>query len=171
MNKLLIIVFAVVPVWSTAQQTEPMVEAFFVDLKKAIEQQDTQTLKQLVYPFKDEVEDMQAGLIDNMLNGNPQQRGDGAFSMYALDALIAHHLTEVVPISDELYGQLSIDRFFGKVISGYKQQHVWVMDFHEVRLILLEKRRKFQLLFWENMNNLLHSALQPKRESGSTPQL
>ncbi|MGV3762736.1 hypothetical protein [Parapedobacter sp.] len=158
MNKLFIIALAVIPLWSTAQQPEPMVKTFFVALQKAIGQQDTRALKPLVYPFKDDVEDMQAGLIENMLNGNPQQRGDGAFSVYALDTLIAHHLTEVKPITDELYAQLSNDRFFGKVIGGYRQQQVWVMDFHDVHIILLEKRRKLQLLFWENLNNLLNPA-------------
>lgn len=115
-------------------------------------------LEQLVYPFKDDVEDMQAGLIENMLNGNPQQRGDGAFSMYALDTLVTHHLAEVKPIAGGLYAQLSNDRFFGKVIGRYRQQQVWVMDFHDVHIILLEKRRKLQLLFWENLNNLLNPA-------------
>lgn len=161
MKKLLITACALVLLWSMAQQPEPMVEAYFVALQQAINQQDTPTLKQLVYPFKDDVEDMQAGLIENMLNGNPQQRGDGAFSSTALDTLIAHHLSEVVPIPDELYSQLSNDRFFGKVIGAYKQRHVWVMDFHDVHIILLEKRRKLQLLFWENLNNLLNPALRP----------
>lgn len=137
----------------------PIVHEFFLALKQAIHQQDTARLQQLVFPFKDDVEDMQMGIIENMLHGDPQQRGDGAFSTYALDTLIAHHLTEVKPIPNGLYTQLSGDRFFGPLLSGYKQQYIWVMDFHDVHIILLEKRSRLQLLFWENLNNLLNPGL------------
>lgn len=159
MKKLFVITLALAPLWSTAQQSKPMVEAFFLALKNAVNRQDTATLRQLVYPFRDEVEDMQAGLIGSMLKGAPQQRGDGAFSNHALDTLIAHHLSEIKPISDNLYAQLSDDRFFGAVISSYKQKYVWVMDFYDVHIILLEKDGNLQLLFWENLNNLLNPAL------------
>ncbi len=142
-----------------AQQNTPMIEEFFLTLKQAVGREDTATLKQLVYPFRDDVEDMQAGLIEQMLKGDPQQRGDGAFSTYALDTLISHHLSEIKPIPNELYAQLSGDRFFGSVISSYKQKQVWVMDFHEVRMILLETEGKLQLFFWENLNRLLNPAL------------
>jgi len=159
MSRLTILLLTTLPALSIAQQHTPMVEDFFLALKNTVSRQDTATLKQLVYPFKDDVEDMQEGLIELMLKGDPQQRGDGAFSSYALDTLIAHHLSEIKPIADELYAQLSGDRFFGTVISSYKQKHVWVMDFHEVRMILLEKDGKLQLLFWENLNRLLNPAL------------
>lgn len=65
---------------------------------------------------------MQAGMIENMLDGDPLQRGDGAFSMYALDTLIAHHLAEIRPVDDDLYAQLAADRVFGSVISTYAFQ-------------------------------------------------
>ena len=159
MKRLIIFLLTTLPALSIAQQHTPMIETFFLALKTAVSRQDTAALKQLVYPFRDEVEDMQAGLIELMLKGDPQQRGDGAFSSYALDTLIAQHLSEIKPIPDDLYTQLSGDRFFGTVISSYKQKHVWVMDFHEVRMILLEKDGKLQLLFWENLNRLLHPTL------------
>ena len=137
-----------------AQPAAPT-QPFFLALKQAVVQRDTTALKRLVYPFRDEVEDMQAGMIENMLNGDPLQRGDGAFSMYALDSLIAHYLAEIKPVDDDLYARLATDRFFGPVIRTYQQKQVWVMDFHEVRMILLEKKGEFQLFFWENLNRLL----------------
>src|SRR5690606_33511220 len=157
MRPFALIILLVLPTIASAQQPGyRMVADFFRSLKDAIEQDDTTDLKRLVYPFKDEIEDMQAAMIENMRNGNPNQRGDGAFSMAALDTLITHHLSAIKPIPGDLYTQLATDRIFGPVISRYKQKHVWIMDFRNVHIILLENRGKLQLFFWENLNNLIH---------------
>jgi len=155
LSKLLLgVLLPAYPIGASAQFASSP-ESFFLALRQAVNKRDTAALKRLVYPFRDEVEDMQAGMIENMLNGDPLQRGDGAFSMYALDSLIAHYLAEIKPVDDDLYARLATDRFFGPVIRTYQQKQVWVMDFHEVRMILLEKKGEFQLFFWENLNRLL----------------
>src|SRR3546814_20176312 len=92
----------------------------------------------LVYPFRDEVEDMQEAMVENILNENIDQKGDGAFSIRALDSLLAHHLDKIAPIEKELYGQLSKDRIFGEVIKSFKPEDVFVMDYQEARMILLQ---------------------------------
>ena len=136
-------------------QGKPAFDALFSALRIAAENKDIPKLKMLVYPFRDEVEDMQEAIIENILNGNIGQKGDGAFSIRALDSLLANHLDKIAPIEKDLYGQLSKDLIFGKVIRKFKPNDVFVMDYQEARMILLEGKDGLQLFFWENLNNLL----------------
>src|SRR5690606_5981652 len=163
LSKLLLgVLLPAYPIGASAQFASSP-ESFFLALRQAVNKRDTAALKRLVYPFWDEVEDMQAGMIENMLDGDPLQRGDGAFSMYALDTLIAHHLAEISAVDDDLYAQLAADRVCGSVLSTYAQRQGWIMDFNEVRMIRLKKRGNFQLLCWENLNRLLNPVLRRAR--------
>src|SRR5690606_8102568 len=116
--------------------------SFFTVLRNAAVKKDTTVLKTLIYPFRDEVEDMQAGLIKSILEGNPARNGDGAFSVGALDSLIARHLDKITPIEKELYKQLSGDPIFGKTIRGFSRKDISVMDYHDVRMILLKSEER-----------------------------
>lgn len=127
-----------------------------MDLRKAIERSDVVTLKKLVYPFKDSHENMQEAMIESMLNGNENRQGDGAFSMRALDSLLGHHMDKISPIDSSLYDQLSHDIFFGEVISNFDPINIFVLDHLGVHIILLKENESLQLLFWENLNNLIH---------------
>ncbi|WP_165922823.1 hypothetical protein [Anseongella ginsenosidimutans] len=135
----------------------PGFKGFFTELRAAAENRDVRKLETLIYPFKDKVEDMQEAMIENILHGNIGQRGDGAFSVRALDSLMANHLDKIKPIEKDLYGQLSKDIIFGKVIRSFKPKDVFVMDYRDARMILLQGKDGLQLFFWENLNNLLRN--------------
>ncbi|HEY9560146.1 MAG TPA: hypothetical protein VIR29_05085 [Anseongella sp.] len=154
MSSIIICLFLVLPASVRVPET-PEFSVFFTELRAAAENKDIPKLKMLVYPFRDEVEDMQEAMVENILNGNIDQKGDGAFSIRALDSLLAHHLDKIAPIEKELYGQLSKDRIFGEVIKSFKPEDVFVMDYQEARMILLQGKDGLQLFFWENLNNLL----------------
>ncbi|MFS8615333.1 MAG: hypothetical protein FWJ85_00815 [Solitalea sp.] len=154
MKRNMLILLLVLPGFASAFDL-PDVRQFFADFKKAAVSRDVSALKKLIYPFRDEVEDMQAELIESILNGDESRRGDGAFSIRALDSLITKHLDKIQLIDPDLYTQLSRDRIFGPVLSRFPQQKIYVMDYRDARMILLRSDDRLQLFFWENLNNLL----------------
>lgn len=155
MKKSMFCFFLVFPAfWASGQQRTEL-RPFFSSLRAAAESKDVPNLKTLIFPFRDQVEDMQAGMIERILNGDEDSRGDGAFSMRALDSLLANHLDKISVIDKDLYRQLSRDIIFGKAIGRFRQKDVLVMDHRDARIILLQGKGGLQLFFWENLNNLL----------------
>lgn len=153
-NRLLCFFLTLAAFWASGQQLSKW-EPFFTALRAAAESKDVPKLKTLIYPFRDQAEDMQAEMIESILNGNEARRGDGAFSIRALDSLLAKHLDKISVIDKDLYRQLSRDIIFGKVIGSFRQKDVFVMDHQDARMILLRGKKGLQLFFWENLNNLL----------------
>src|SRR3546814_16183733 len=148
MSSIIICLFLVLPASVRVPET-PEFSVFFTELRAAAENKDIPKLKMLVYPFRDEVEDMQEAMVENILNGNIDQKGDGAFSIRALDSLLAHHLDTIAPIEKALYGQLYKDRILGEVIKSLKPDDVFVMDYQEASMIMLQYMDGLRLFFRE----------------------
>src|SRR3546814_14241824 len=104
MSSIIIWLFLVLPASVRVPET-PEFSVFFTELRAAAENKDIPKLKMLVYPFRDEVEDMQEAMVENIIKGNIEQKGNGVFSIRAQDSLMAHHLDKIAPIEKELYGQ------------------------------------------------------------------
>lgn len=146
----LILISAVV----NAQETDAF-KNYFMDFRSAVTSANVEALKTLIYPFKDEVEDMQAELIQSIATGHEAQTGDGAFSLRALDSLVKNHLDKIVPISKELYAQLGKDLIFGKTIRSIPPEEIYVFEYRDAHIILFKNKKEIQLFFWENLNSLL----------------
>ncbi|HET8809475.1 MAG TPA: hypothetical protein VFM65_04335 [Flavobacteriaceae bacterium] len=155
MKTLLITMMLLWTIFSNAQESNDF-EVFFNKFKSAVIAADVPKLKTLIYPFKDEVEDMQAGLIEKIAHGNKFQTGDGAFSLRALDSLIAHHLDKIHLIEKETFQQLARNPIFGKVVRSVGKKHIYTFE-HKNTFIVFFKTKKtgIQLFFWENLNSLL----------------
>lgn len=163
MKKQILCFFLAFPAFGVSTQQLEF-HAFFTALRNAAADKDTTKLKTLIYPFRDKVEDMQAELIESILEGGETRNGDGAFSIRALDSLLASHLDQIGPVEKGLYRQLSGDLIFGKVIGSFSRNDVFVMDYRDVRIILLRDRNGLRLFFWENLNNLLPA---PRVDAGA----
>ena len=154
MKKAVSISLIFVSVVINAQESDTF-KNYFTEFRTAVTSADVATLKTLIYPFKDEVEDMQAELIQKIATGHELQKGDGAFSLKALDSLTVHHLEKIVPIQENLYVQLSKDPIFGKTIRTFLPEEIYVFEHKEAHVILFKSKEGVQLFFWENLNSLL----------------
>src|SRR3546814_11144596 len=104
MSSIIICLFLVLPASVRVPET-PEFSVFFTELRAAAENKDIPKLKMLVYPFRDEVEDMQEAMVENIINGNIDQKGDGAFSIRAHTPFLDHHMANTTTIEKKLKEQ------------------------------------------------------------------
>jgi len=131
-------------------------EKYFKDFEKAATKKDQKALKELIYPLKLTGEDIQKEIINSILADNEASSGDGAFSLRALNELTNSHLDKFYPVPEVLYEELMRNEEMASVLKKINKKNIMIFDNIGVKIILVKDKKGWQLLFWENLNNLIH---------------
>ena len=147
--------------WSqnySEKETEAIQE-FFKDFLEAAKEKDTTALKSFIFSSeKNPTQDYRSTTIDFILQNNENSQGDFAYSHKALQIVIEKEIKQFKPIPEQLYEMLieQPDGIFYEATKDLEQMDIPIFDFKDAHIILIHRNDKYQLVFWENLNKVLH---------------
>ncbi len=164
MKKLYCIILFLFMTTAINAQDKAELQQFFTSFKEAAVQKDVMRLNSLIYPFKYadkewnyRLEDIQDRMLQGVLRGNITHKGQGAFSLTALEVLIKNHLDEFKTCPADMYQKLCDNKILGKVIPKFQQEEIFLFaqDKTDTHIMLLQTESGLQLLAWKNLNELI----------------
>lgn len=129
----------------------------FEEIKIAAINNDKIRLKDLVYktdlPDRDTRKEILKGIIKNY------KAGDCAYSDEAISSLIDHHMDKFRIIDNNLRNKLFTEGELKNdtTLANLPLKNILVFDENNVRIIIVKVKNMYQLLFWENLNNIIPS--------------
>ena len=140
-----------VPVFSSASD----LDKYFKKFEEAASKKDKKALKALIYPLKLGNTDIQDELIESIFANDVNSTGDGAISLKALKALRKNHMDKFEQVPDVLFEEFKNSPDMGPVMSKLSQKDVMIFNHAGAKMILVKEKKDWQLLFWEDLNNLI----------------
>ncbi len=132
------------------------IHSFLLKLKGAAVEKDTNSLHKLIQSIQVR-DDINSGkeIIDKIILNDEESYGDFSFSVKAFNQIVDSLYTKFVPIPDDLFEKIRRDEYFMKLTQGLENEEIPIFDYKNVHIVLIKRKRKFKLIFWENMNKLI----------------
>jgi len=119
---------------------------------------DTTLLKSYIFTSESNpTEDFQEYTIKFILLNNENAQRDFAYSHKALQIVIEKEIHQFKPITEEIYMMLAEqpDGIFSEATKDLLYKEIPIFDVKNAHIILVRRDNKYQLIFWESLNNLL----------------
>ena len=130
-------------------------DKFWKEFEKAASDKDKKALKTMIYPLELTGEDVQGELINSIIADDETSTGDGAFSLRALQALRKSHMDKFDVVPDVLYAEFMRNPEMSGALKKVSQKDIMIFDHAGVKIIVFKPKKDWQLLFWEDLNNLI----------------
>lgn len=153
---LLIISFLSFNAQSLTKENYSSIKTFLVEFKENAEKQNSSKLSEMVEHYEVEDKKVHEFIIENAIKDNEELGSDFAYSNKAMQIIINDLVNEFVPLTEKIREILNKNDAFNKMIHQVPNDHIAMLNHGKAHVILILKKNGVKLLFWENMNSLIH---------------
>ena len=133
------------------------IKGFLTSFQNAVDDRDTSALRAHIYSDYGDgtYAEIPRRIIEATFMNNEIHTADFSFSDRAFSQLVDSLDTRFIPIPDKLFQELKENREMFSFLKEYTPKELAIFDYKNVHIILVFRKRKIQLFFWEGMNRLL----------------